>query len=71
MVLNQIKDMSFEEIRDRYTEYLKAQDLSPLTVQTSRSDAFYLLRHDESLDFWAMLQSENFETEANSHLQAV
>ena len=63
--------MSFEEIRDRYTEYLKAQDLSPLTVQTSRSDAFYLLRHDESLDFWAMLQSENFETEAISHLQAV
>ena len=71
MVFDQIKDMSFEEIRDRYTEYLKAQDLSPLTVQTSRSDAFYLLRHDESLDFWAMLQSENFETEAISHLQAV
>jgi len=71
MVLDQIKDMSFEEIRDQYTEHLKAQNLSPLTIQTSRSDAFYLLRHDDSLDFWALLQSENFEAEALDHLQAV
>lgn len=69
MVFDQIKDLSFEEIRDRYTEYLKAQDLSPLTVQTARSDTFYLLRHDHSLDFWAMLQSEDFEMEAFTHLQ--
>ena len=71
MVLDRIKDMSFEEIRDQYTEYLKAQELSPLTIQTSRSDAFYLLRHDDSLDFWALLQSEDFETEAFAHLQSV
>jgi len=51
MIFDQIHLLSFDEIRDAYTEYLKAQDLSPLTVQTSRSDAFYLLRYDESLDF--------------------
>lgn len=56
MVLNQMEGLSFEEIRDRYTEYLQTQKLSPLTVQTARSDTFYLLRHDPSLDFWAMLQ---------------
>ena len=55
MVLDQIKDMPFEVIREQYTQYLKAQNLSPLTVQTSRTDAFYLLRHDDSLDFWALL----------------
>ena len=71
MVLDQIKDMPFEVIREQYTQYLKAQDLSPLTVQTSRTDAFYLLRHDDSLDFWALLRSENFETEAFARLQAV
>ena len=71
MVLDQIKDMPFEVIREQYTQYLKAQNLSPLTVQTSRTDAFYLLRHDDSLDFWALLQSENFETEALAHLQTV
>lgn len=60
MVLDQIKDMPFEVIREQYTQYLKAQNLSPLTIQTSRTDAFYLLRHDDSLDFWALLQSENF-----------
>lgn len=69
MVFDQIKDLSFEEIRDRYTEYLKILELSPLTVQTARSDTFYLLRHDHSLDFWAMLQSEDFEMEAFTHLQ--
>ena len=41
MVLDQIKDMPFEVIREQYTQYLKAQNLSPLTVQTSRTDAFY------------------------------
>lgn len=56
MVLNQMEGLSFEEIRDRYTEYLQTQKLSPLTVQTARSDTFYLLRHDPSLDFWAMLR---------------
>lgn len=71
MVLDQIKDMSFEEIRDQYTQYLKAQNLSPFTVQVSRTDAFYLLRHGDSLDFWALFQSENFETEALARLQAV
>ena len=71
MVLDQIKDMPFEVIREQYTQYLKAQDLSPLTVQTSRTDAFYLLRHDDSLDFWALLRSENFETDAFARLKAV
>ena len=71
MIFDQIHLLSFDEIRDAYTEYLKAQDLSPLTVQTSRSDAFYLLRYDESLDFWGMLRSDNFEEIAFSHLQAV
>ena len=71
MILEQIRQLPFEQIRDAYTEYLKAQDLSPLTVQTSRSDAFYLLRHDNSLDFWGMLQSDDFEEIAYSHLQTV
>ncbi len=71
MVLDQIKDIPFEVIRDQYTQYLKAQNLSPSTVQVSRTDAFYLLRHDDSLDFWALLRSENFETEALARLQAV
>ena len=71
MSLNQMEGLSFEEIRDQYTEYLKTQNLSPLTVQTARSDTFYLLRHDPSLDFWAMLRSENFETEAFARLRAV
>ena len=71
MILDQIHQLSFEQIRDAYTEYLKAQNLSPLTVQTSRSDAFYLLRYDKSLDFWGMLQSDDFEEIAFSHLQIV
>ncbi len=71
MILNQLHQLSFEEIRNAYTEYLKSQNLSPLTVQTSRSDAFYLLRYDKSLDFWGMLQSDDFEEIAFSHLQIV
>lgn len=69
MILEKIEDMTFEQIRNQYTEYLEFQGLSLSTIQTSRSDAFYLLRHDPSLDFWALFRSENFETEAFSHLQ--
>lgn len=71
MIFNQIRQMSVDEIRDAYTEYLNTQNLSPLTIQTSRSDALYLRRNDKSLDFWEMLQSEGFEEIAFSHLQAV
>lgn len=71
MVFDQIKDLSFEEVRDRYTEYLMSQGLSANTVQTARSDTFYLLRHDRSLNFWTLLRSENFETEAFARLQFV
>ena len=71
MILDQIRQLPFEEIRDMYTEYLKTQNLSPLTVQTSRSDAFYLLRYDKSLDFWEMIQSDDFEEIAFNRLQTV
>lgn len=69
MVFDQIKDMSLEEIKDVYTDWLQGEGLSRGTIQASRSDAFYLLRYDDSLDFWGMLQSENFEEIAYYHLQ--
>jgi len=69
MFFDKIEEVSFVEIREAYTKYLEAQNLSSSTIQTSRSDAFYLLRHDKSLDFWSMLQSSDFEEIARSHLQ--
>lgn len=65
-----LKALSIEEVRKLYRAHLTAQGLSPSTIQVSCSDAFYLLRHDDSLDFWAMLELPNCDTIAYERLKA-
>lgn len=65
-----LKALSMEEIRELYKAHLTAQELSPSTIQVSCSDAFYLLRHDDGLDFWAMLEHPDCDAIAYERLKA-
>lgn len=65
-----LKTLSIEEVRELYRAYLTARGLSPSTIQVSCSDAFYLLRNDDSLDFWAMLEHPDCDSIAYERLRA-
>lgn len=68
VTIDEIKKLSLPEIQDIYCSYLKTKNLSSNTIQTARSDAFYLYRNDKTVDFWDLLTSHNFEELAYEHL---
>ena len=67
-MINDIEKLTLQEIKDRYCDYLKSQGLSKSTIHTCCTDAFYLYRKDNTIDFWQLLKSPNFEKLAHEHL---
>ena len=47
-----------------YTAYPEEQGFSAGTIAAARNSAFSLLKHEPSLDFWALLGREDFEAAA-------
>lgn len=68
MDIDYIKNLSFDEIRAKYKMYLKSQNLSSNTVNTSYVDTFYLWRKESSELFWSAVTSVDFEIEAKKAL---
>lgn len=68
MIIDEMKKLTLQEIQDMYCDYLKKQNLSKSTIQTCCTDAFYLYRNDNTIDFWELLKSPNFEELAYKHL---
>lgn len=68
MIIDNIKELPLEEIQDIYCCYLKTQNLSLSKIRTSCYDAFYLHKYDNTIDFWYLLESPNFEKLAYEHL---
>lgn len=64
-----VKSMSIDEIRNAYKMYLKNQNLSENTVNTSCTDTFYLWRKGSPELFWKTILSSDFETEARETLE--
>ena len=54
----------YRDLQRRFAEYLKAQGKSDSMVSMIKSDAFYLANNDSSIDFMALLHSEDFDTAA-------
>lgn len=69
MDIDILKKLPYKELQQVYTTYLKSQNLSQNTIATSRNDAFYLLKNDSSIDFWALLSDANFEQISKAHLR--
>jgi len=66
-----INNLTLNEIKQGYRQYLESNGFSRLTIQTSCTDAFYLLRHDSSLDFWGLFECQDFEETAYNHLKRI
>ena len=68
MIIDEMKKLTLQEIQNVYCDYLRKQNLSKSTIQTCCTDAFYLYRNDNTIDFWELLKSPNFEELAYKHL---
>ena len=53
-----------------YSAYLEERGFAAGTVAAARNSAFYLWKNDPSLDFWALLEREDFEAVAAERLRA-
>lgn len=54
-------NMTHEEIKSKYKEYLRLQALSKNTVQTASNDTFYLWKNESKEVFWEKMLSQDFE----------
>ena len=52
-----------------YSAYLEERGFAAGTVAAARNSAFYLWKNDPSLDFWALLEREDFEAVAAERLR--
>ena len=58
---DEMMSYSFEEIRAAYIVYLHTQGLTQNTINTSKSDAFYLWKKRGKDVFWSVIYSSDFE----------
>ena len=50
-MIDDIKKLTLQEIKELYCDYLLSQNLSKNTIHTCCTDAFYLYRNDNTIDF--------------------
>lgn len=68
MIIEEMKIMSYEEVRNLYKNYLNSQDIAKTTVNTAYADTFYLWRNGGKDLFWDTVTSSDFEKAAKSKL---
>lgn len=61
MNINQLTNLSFEELHSKYKLFLLSQNLSNNTVKTTLSNTFYFWRNGSKELFWDIFMSSDFE----------
>ncbi len=54
-----IKSLSYDQLRDRYKQFLLEQDYSQNTVNTAYADTFYLWRNGNREQFWSAVEGSD------------
>lgn len=68
MDINNLKALSYEELRALYRSFLHSQNISNLTINTAYADTFYLWRKGSKDLFWNAVTAADFENEAKDAL---
>ena len=68
MKIDEMKMLTYDELRTIYKEYLSALDISQSTRNTASVDAFYLWRNGSKELFWNIVSADDFESRAKKHL---
>jgi len=58
---HEMMSYSFEEVRAAFITYLNTQGLTQNTINTSKSEAFYLWKKRGKDVFWSVIYSPDFE----------
>ena len=66
--INQMKALSYDELRYLYKMFLQSQDFKKSTVNTSCHNSFYLWEKGSKELFWAVVTSSDFESIAKKEL---
>jgi len=69
MDINQMKALSYDELRALYKNYLHSGNLSKTTIDTVYVDTFYLWRHGDRELFWNAVNASDFENQAKDVLK--
>jgi len=64
MDIEYAKNLTYNNIRGLYKSYLQSLELGRNTVGTITGDSFYLWNNESKEEFWRVVLSEDFETEA-------
>lgn len=57
----EFKDLSYDELRNIYREYLNSTNLAKATVSTAYTDTFYIWDKEGKDAFWSLVDNEEFE----------
>jgi|GEM_PF-224514 len=68
MHINELKELSYKQLKDSYKNWLQNKGYSKNTIDTFCSDAFFLYRHASDKCFWEIVTSDDFEIKAKKHL---
>jgi hypothetical protein len=66
--INKIKDLSYDDLRALYRNFLHSQNISKLTINTAYVDTFYLWRKGSKDLFWNAVSATGFENAAKEAL---
>lgn len=70
MTPEELRGLPCRELQRVYTAYPEEQGFAAGTIAAARNSAFSRLKHEPSLDFWALLEREDFEAAAAERLRA-
>ncbi|MBK5262071.1 MAG: PD-(D/E)XK nuclease family protein [Peptostreptococcaceae bacterium] len=68
MDINKMKDLSYDDLRALYRNFLHSQDIAITTINTAYVDTFYLWRKGSKDLFWNEVTATGFEKEAKHAL---
>ena len=66
-----LENLTIDELKDSYKEYLNILNIKRKTRTMYLTNAFYLHRNDNSIDFLELLQNDNFEDIAIERLEYI
>jgi len=67
--INNMKELSYIELRALYKSFLQSQDISESTINTAYADTFYIWRKGSKDLFWDVVTSTDFESVAMNELK--
>lgn len=68
MDINNMKALSYDELRALYRSFLHSQNISQLTINTAYTDTFYIWRKGSKDLFWNAVTATDFENAAKEAL---